>query len=158
MKSKPYYLKLATIAVLLFGLCTFTAYERRHEIWSAGQLHWGRALDTYFPFLLCGAIFPLFIFLVNPYLQTRVFRKGIACQRDYSYTIDGSGIALHTIEVDASIKWTLFDYLTDSPDGFVVPVKKTNAFDWLPKTGFDSDADYERCRDILRSNVQMRKV
>ncbi len=157
-KSKGYYLKLTVFAAFLLVLCTYTAYQHVNQIWTGGNVDWGRLSDAYFPFLLCLIVFSLFIFLINPWQQIRSFRKGIACGRDYSYAIDATGITLHTAEVDAVVKWSLFESVTECPEGFVVRLKRSNAFDWLPQNGFASSDEYHRCREIFRAHTQLKKA
>ncbi len=53
----------------------------------------------------------------------------------------------------SEVKWAIFQKVVRTPEGIML-YQLERSFHWLPRTGFASDAEFERCFALAKSKIQ----
>jgi hypothetical protein len=95
----------------------------------------------------------LMVFLIF-FQSGRSFRKGAYYNQDMTYTLGCNGVRLECPRVQSEMKWEVFPLVVESRTGFILFNLGKRSFNWLPKSGFDSPAKVDQCRELFRNNVK----
>jgi hypothetical protein len=76
---------------------------------------------------------------------------------ELSFVFDTEGTAVTSPHSNARIGWQMFHKTLATPDGVLLYQQKY-LFNWLPKTAFNSAADYNRFLDFLAAKTKHSKL
>jgi hypothetical protein len=104
--------------------------------------------------LLPPLIFLVFMGFLFVFQTTRVFKKGPFFNQPLDYTIGENEIQMQSPTVEIKLHWAALTKWKDAKLGFIVYLKGGRSFHWLPYSGFQSPADIEWTRNILKSHAK----
>ncbi len=71
--------------------------------------------------------------------------------------VSDQNIQLEGESQKTDLKWAGISSATQTPDGFLLR-RGDGHFHWLPRNGFEYEAAFEKCAELLRRNVAKFKV
>ena len=74
-----------------------------------------------------------------------------------SFMITDEGLLCTGDSAESFLPWKTVLKSIETPDGSLV-YRQTNLFEWLPKTAFTSEADYNRFLDLLAAKTKHSKL
>ena len=83
-----------------------------------------------------------------PYLQTMRFNPNNPLLKPLTGQISDEGMSLHGYQFNSTIKWESFTHYKKAGD-VVLLYQGSNAFNFLARSLFESDADWEACVSIV---------
>jgi len=104
--------------------------------------------------LLPVAVFLAFMVLFLAYRTWRPFRKSVYFEKEMIYTFRDSGVHLETPLVQSEMKWEAIPRVAENRAGFALFFSSRNAFSWVPKSGFTSTQQIDRCRELFRARIK----
>jgi hypothetical protein len=81
------------------------------------------------------------------------FQHSTLYNRDLTYRIAPGEVVFVSPEIESKLQWSSYEAAGENEFGFVLVPTGKRAFSWLPKDGFESNDDVERCRELLREHV-----
>jgi len=75
----------------------------------------------------------------------------------FEYLFCAEGMESKTDVGSGSLKWSAFSRAQETRDG-VLLYTHPQIFHWMPKTAFQSDSEYQRFIDLVKSSVQAFKT
>ena len=75
----------------------------------------------------------------------------------FNWIIKDNGYEVKVGEVEEFVPWSGIFETVSTPDGTLIYIQK-DAFEWLPKTAFASDADYLRFRDLASAKTKHSQI
>lgn len=75
----------------------------------------------------------------------------------FTWIINENGYEVKVGEVDELVPWAGVFETVSTPDGMLIYIQK-DAFEWLPKTAFASDADYLRFREFASAKTKHSQI
>jgi len=90
-------------------------------------------------------------------LQTQQIKSLPIYDKNLSFTITDEGLLCKSDSAESFLPWKTVLKSTETPDGSLV-YREANLFEWLPKTAFTSEADYNRFLDLLAAKTKHSKL
>ena len=110
------------------------------------------------PLIALGAIvWYIFMMLFFRMMQKLQIKRLPAYGLNLRYVISGEGLRSYTGAAESFLPWDLVVKSLFTPDGVLV-YPQLNLFNWLPKTAFTSETDYNRFLDLLAAKTKHSKL
>jgi hypothetical protein len=105
---------------------------------------------TFLAILALAALHFVFDWPITRAFLRRNFTQLPAANRRLRWRISDAGLTVRVEgEEEARIPWDAFTEVIEDEDGFILS-QPHNVRHWLPKKAFETDADIERLRQLLR--------
>ena len=103
--------------------------------------------------IMCYGIIALFCFRVlQPWLLRRQFSKRPDGAAGIEWRISDEGLKSSTPNGKGEQNWAAFLKVVQTPSGFIF-YPTAQIFQWLPRSGFASDSDFDRLAQIAQKNA-----
>jgi len=87
------------------------------------------------------------------WIYRRKFKKQDVANKKVEWEISDAAVASHCEDLyKTEMSWLFFDKIVEAPDGFLLYLKKTNTFFWLPYDKFDTPGGPEIIRKLAKEN------
>jgi len=144
------------------------AFGRRWTFWLAVMLVMISGIPDVMrtgQFQMCWQVWALIgVFIYLPamhWLAKRIYARELKSSPSYghevNYVFDEHGMQVTLLSGVCRFDWSHFKESISSPDGALIFAAK-RAYNWLPKTAFTSEADYNRFLDLLAVKTKHSKL
>jgi hypothetical protein len=109
--------------------------------------------------ILHAFLYFAFLMMFMVALQCWAFRGMPIANQNLTYAISESGIAMDGGSIKIDLAWTAFTFAKESPRGFLLYLGKgKRSLHWLPRHGFASTEEINRCRELIRDKIAASKL
>ena len=99
--------------------------------------------------------------MLGLYLERRRFISGLKSSpllnTELTFKATESGVVVISSHSSSTLNWDLFHKTVGTSDGVLLYQQKY-IFNWLPKTAFTSESDYQRFLELAASKTKHSKI
>jgi len=89
------------------------------------------------------------------FIIRRSIRGSPWCDQDVSYVLDETGYIFEAPSIRSRVEWPRVTSARELPSGFIYFMgKRKRIYIWLPKHGFSSPEEIDRCRALIREHIK----
>jgi hypothetical protein len=147
---------LAALFAMMFGVTTISDLASRYAAHTLNTHTLLAALATNLFGALC------FLAVMVPFmvaLQCWAFRGIPVANQNLTYAISDSGIRMEGGSIKTELGWSAFTSARESSRGFMLYLGKgKRSMHWLPRHGFASIGEVNRCRELIRNKIAANKL
>ncbi|WP_133796890.1 YcxB family protein [Prosthecobacter fusiformis] len=108
-------------------------------------------------FLVGAALLLALAYWMGPRIYLRALKTSPSFGTTVSYQFNDQGLLVRMPLGEGKFDWDYFIESISTPDGAMIYSHK-KAFNWLPKTAFSSESDYDRFLQLISTKTKHSKI